>query len=136
MHKSSRKPWFFKKDSQIITNEYLSGTLRGRKDHGIVSLPKIFKKVKDRKINPRPQAKIVRKGQACFLIDGDGSNDPRELLKMNKLIEMGNAEVVLGSRTMGKREPEGKKNRSIPFRPGRSDCVKISQRQRGGRGEV
>jgi dolichol-phosphate mannosyltransferase len=49
---------------------------------------------------------LKRRQTTLCIIDGDGSNDPRELIKMNKLIEMGKAEVVLGSRTMGRREPD------------------------------
>jgi len=55
----------------------------------------------------------VRTGMEYFLstehdilcmIDGDGSNDPRELQKMIEVLENRNAEVVLGSRIRGKRE--------------------------------
>ena len=55
----------------------------------------------------------VRTGMEYFLgtdydilcmIDGDGSNDPRELPKMIEALGNGNAEVVLGSRIRGKRE--------------------------------
>ena len=55
----------------------------------------------------------VRTGMEYFLttnndilcmIDGDGSNDPRELPKMIGALETTNAEVVLGSRTKGKKE--------------------------------
>jgi len=55
----------------------------------------------------------VRTGMEYFLrtncgilcmIDGDGSNDPQELLKMIEILETRNAEVVLGSRIRGKRE--------------------------------
>jgi dolichol-phosphate mannosyltransferase len=55
----------------------------------------------------------VRTGMEYFLstdydilcmIDGDGSNDPRELPKMIEVLENRNAEVVLGSRVRGKRE--------------------------------
>jgi len=55
----------------------------------------------------------VRTGMEYFLtadydilcmIDGDGSNDPEELLKMIEVLESRNAEVVLGSRIRGKRE--------------------------------
>jgi dolichol-phosphate mannosyltransferase len=55
----------------------------------------------------------VRTGMDYFLgtdydilcmIDGDGSNDPRELPKMIEVLEDRNAEVVLGSRIRGKRE--------------------------------
>jgi len=55
----------------------------------------------------------VRTGMEYFLstdydilcmIDGDGSNDPRELPKMIEVLENRNAEVVLGSRIRGKRE--------------------------------
>jgi len=55
----------------------------------------------------------VRTGMEFFLstkydvlcmIDGDGSNDPRELPKMIEAMEAENAEVVLGSRIRGKRE--------------------------------
>ena len=55
----------------------------------------------------------VRTGMEYFLgtdydvlcmIDGDGSNDPRELPKMIEVLEDRNAEVVLGSRIRGKRE--------------------------------
>jgi len=55
----------------------------------------------------------VRTGMEYFLstdydilciIDGDGSNDPRELPKMIEALENANAEVVLGSRIRGKRE--------------------------------
>lgn len=38
------------------------------------------------------------------LIDGDGSNDPRELRKMIEALKDGKAEIVLGSRVRGKRE--------------------------------
>ena len=38
------------------------------------------------------------------MIDGDGSNDPGELLKMIEAMEDEKAEVVLGSRMRGKRE--------------------------------
>ncbi len=55
----------------------------------------------------------VRTGMEFFLgtkygvlcmIDGDGSNDPRELPKMIEATEDEKAEVVLGSRIRGKRE--------------------------------
>jgi len=55
----------------------------------------------------------VRTGMEFFLntkydilcmIDGDGSNDPRELPKMIEAMEDEKAEVVLGSRIRGKRE--------------------------------
>lgn len=55
----------------------------------------------------------VRTGMEYFLstdydilcmIDGDGSNDPRELPRMIEVLENRNAEVVLGSRIRGKRE--------------------------------
>jgi len=55
----------------------------------------------------------VRTGMEYFLgadydilcmIDGDGSNDPRELPKMIEFLENRSAEVVLGSRIRGKRE--------------------------------
>ena len=38
------------------------------------------------------------------MVDGDGSNDPRELPKMIEVIQNRNAEVVLGSRIRGRRE--------------------------------
>jgi len=53
----------------------------------------------------------VRTGMEYFLstdydilcmIDGDGSNDPRELPKMIEALENRNAEVALGSRVRGK----------------------------------
>lgn len=55
----------------------------------------------------------VRTGMEYFLstdhdvlcmIDGDGSNDPRELPKMIEVLEDRNADVVLGSRLRGRRE--------------------------------
>ena len=55
----------------------------------------------------------VRTGMEYFLstdhdvlcmIDGDGSNDPRELPKMIGVLEDRNADVVLGSRVRGRRE--------------------------------
>jgi dolichol-phosphate mannosyltransferase len=55
----------------------------------------------------------VRTGMEFFLdnkydvlcmIDGDGSNDPKELPKMIEAMKDENAEVVLGSRIKGKRE--------------------------------
>jgi dolichol-phosphate mannosyltransferase len=55
----------------------------------------------------------VRTGMEFFLsgdynvlcmIDGDGSNDPEELLKMIEAMKIEKAEVVLGSRIRGKRQ--------------------------------
>lgn len=55
----------------------------------------------------------IRTGMEFFLstnydvlcvIDGDGSNDPAELPKMIKVLEDKNADVVLGSRTRGRKE--------------------------------
>jgi dolichol-phosphate mannosyltransferase len=55
----------------------------------------------------------VRTGMEYFLgtdrdvlciIDGDGSNDPRELPKMTEVLENKKADVVLGSRVRGKKE--------------------------------
>lgn len=39
------------------------------------------------------------------IIDGDGTNDPSWLPKMLAIVENGEADVVLGSRTLGPREP-------------------------------
>jgi len=55
----------------------------------------------------------VRTGMEYFLstdqdvlcmVDGDGSNDPRELPKMIEVLKNRNADVVLGSRIRGRRE--------------------------------
>ena len=47
---------------------------------------------------------LSTKNDVLCMIDGDGSNDPRELLKMIEAMEDEKAEVVLGSRIRGKRE--------------------------------
>ncbi len=47
---------------------------------------------------------LSTKYEVLCMIDGDGSNDPRELPKMIEVLENRNAEVVLGSRIRGKRE--------------------------------
>ncbi len=61
----------------------------------------------------RGKGSAVRTGMEYFLgtnydilcmIDGDGSNDPRELPKMIEALNSRNAEVVLGSRIRGERE--------------------------------
>ena len=47
---------------------------------------------------------LSTKHDVLCMIDGDGSNDPRELPKMIEAMEDEKAEVVLGSRIRGKRE--------------------------------
>lgn len=47
---------------------------------------------------------LSTKNDVLCMIDGDGSNDPGELLKMIEAMDAEKAEVVLGSRIRGKRE--------------------------------
>ena len=40
------------------------------------------------------------------IIDGDGTNIPKDLVPLIEAVKAGDAEIVMGSRTRGKRDPE------------------------------
>jgi len=49
---------------------------------------------------------ISSNSQLLCIIDGDGTNDPTFLVEMIEQVRSGKADVVLGSRTRGPREPD------------------------------
>jgi dolichol-phosphate mannosyltransferase len=49
---------------------------------------------------------LLSKAELLCMIDGDGTNIPSDLLNMILLVEEGRADVVLGSRIRGKRDPQ------------------------------
>ena len=49
---------------------------------------------------------LSQKDEMLCIIDGDGTNIPRDLIPLIEAVRVGEADVALGSRTLGKRDSE------------------------------
>ena len=79
-------------------------TVEVAKQHQAVVIRQKFGRGKGHGVRTGMEFFLGSEHDVMCMIDGDGSNDPKELPKMIKTMEDEKAEVVLGSRTRGKRE--------------------------------
>ena len=79
-------------------------TVDAAKQHQAVTIAQRFGKGKGCGVRTGMEHFLNTDHSILCMIDGDGSNDPRELPKMIEVLEDGKADVVLGSRIRGRRE--------------------------------
>jgi dolichol-phosphate mannosyltransferase len=93
-------------DVLVVDGGSTDGTVEVAKQYYAIVIQQRFGRGKGCGVRTGMEFFLCTKYDVLCMIDGDGSNDPRELPKMIEAMEDEEAEVVLGSRIRGKREKD------------------------------
>jgi dolichol-phosphate mannosyltransferase len=91
-------------DVVVVDGKSTDGTVEVARQYRVRVIRQKFGRGKGCGVRTGMEFFLSSKYDVLCMIDGDGSNDPEELLKMIEAMKDEKVEVVLGSRVRGKRE--------------------------------
>jgi LDH2 family malate/lactate/ureidoglycolate dehydrogenase len=84
-------------DAEVVADHLVEADLRGVHSHGVIRVPTYVQQLRDRKLNPRPNVRIVIDNGAQVTVDGDDAMGQLAAFRANEIaIERGRRHGMAG----------------------------------------
>jgi LDH2 family malate/lactate/ureidoglycolate dehydrogenase len=84
-------------DAEVVADHLVEADLRGVHSHGVIRVPTYVQQLRDRKLNPRPNVRIVVDNGAQVTVDGDDAMGQLAAFRANEIaIERGRQHGMAG----------------------------------------
>jgi LDH2 family malate/lactate/ureidoglycolate dehydrogenase len=84
-------------DAEVVADHLVEADLRGVHSHGVIRVPTYVQQLRDRKLNPRPNVRIVVDNGAQVTVDGDDAMGQLAAFRANEIaIERGRRHGMAG----------------------------------------